>query len=129
MLTTKNFLEDCVLEWGISVSKINEAYIQAYNEAAYFYKHLDKQYIKDTMSIILERENKLFIDNFMKCNHYDLKKFIEELYDSEICEEIVSTDFPSSQRPEKFNHNMSVTGLDIEISDEEQNKNNKEVNI
>lgn len=122
MLTTKNFLEDCILEWGIPASKINKAYKESLYEAKHFNKHNDIDYLKETMSIILNRQNKLFLDSFMKCGHYNLKEFIDSLYD----ENIESTDFTSDQKPEKSGHKFYTNGMDDVLVDDNQEENNKE---
>lgn len=122
MLSTKNFLEDCVLEWGIPISKINKAYKESIYEAKHFNKHNDIDYLKETMSIILDRQDKLFLDSFMKCGHYNLKEFIDSLYD----ENIESTDFSSNQKPEKSGHKFYTNGMDDVLVDDNQEENNKE---
>ena len=125
MITTKNFLEDCILEWGIPASKINKAYKESLYEAKHFNRQNDIEYIKETMSIILDRQDKLFLDSFMKCGHYDLKEFIDRLYD----ENIESTDFTSDQKPEKSGHKFYTNGMDDVLVDDNQEENNKEANL
>jgi hypothetical protein len=125
MITTKNFLEDCILEWGIPASKINKAYKESLYEAKHFNKHNDIDYLKETISIILNRQNKLFLDSFMKCGHYNLKEFIDSLYD----ENIESTDFTSDQKPEKSGHKFYTNGMDDVLVDDNQEENNKEADI
>lgn len=122
MLTTKNFLEDCMLEWGIPASKINKAYKESLYESSHFNKHNDIDYLKETMSTILDRQDKLFLDSFMKCGHYNFKEFIDSLYD----ENIESTDFASDQKPEKSGHKFYTNGMDDVLVDENQDENNKE---
>jgi hypothetical protein len=122
MLTTKNFLEDCMLEWGIPASKINKAYKESLYESSHFNKHNDIDYLKETMSTILDRQDKLFLDSFMKCGHYNLKEFIDSLYD----ENIESTDFSSDQKPEKSGHKFYTNGMDDVLVDDNQEENNKE---
>jgi hypothetical protein len=129
MITTKNFLEDCMLEWGIPASKINKAYKESLYEAKHFNKQNDIEYIKETMSIILDRQDKLFLDSFMKCGHYNLKEFIDSLYDDKITETIESTDFASDQKPEKSGHKYYTNGMDDVLVDDNQEENNKEANL
>jgi hypothetical protein len=132
MLTTKNFLEECVLEWGIPASKINKIYKDSLYEAKHLGQELNIEFIKEIMSTILDRKETLFVDQFIKSKKYDLKEFLESLYDEEIIEvleDIVSTDFSPNQRPENAGHKMSVTGLDIDVSDDEQEENNKKADI
>jgi hypothetical protein len=125
MITTKNFLEDCILEWGIPASKINKAYKESLYESSHFNKHNDIDYLNETMSTILDRQDKLFLDSFMKCGHYDLKEFIDSLYD----ENIESTDFTSDQKPEKSGHKFYTNGMDDVLVDDNQEENNKEANL
>ena len=122
MLSTKNFLEDCILEWGYKAAEINKAYRESMYEAKYLSLEANIEFIKETMSVILERDNKKFIDKFMESKNYDLKLFIESLYD----EDVISTDFSPDQRPENAGHKYYTKGIDDVVSDENQDENNKE---
>jgi len=120
----QSFLEDLVLEWGIKASLINKAFKDALYEAEQLGQIANKSFIKKIMSIVLERNNKVFIDRFCECKHYDLKKFIEDLFD----EDLMSTDFSSDQRPENMGHKYYTAMHDI-TTDNNQEENNKEAEL
>jgi len=124
---SNNFLEDCILEWGIKASIINKTYKEALYEANHFNKKHDLSYIKECMSIILDRGHSLFVDKFIESKHYNLKKFIEELYDEPVSEEIMSTDFAPDSKPQ--GGHKYYTDMELVVSDENQDENNREASI
>ena len=124
-----HFLLDRVLEWGIKASEVNKAYKDADYEASHFGKENDSEYIQETMSTILDREDKLFVDNFIKSKELNLSKFIEDLFDEPIIEDMMSTDFASNQRPEDGGHKFYTHGIEDIVSDENQDENNKEAGL
>lgn len=108
----ENFLEEYVFNTGIRLSEARKIYKQAILESKSFQKEDDLDFIKKIMNN-LNSNKSLFIENFMKSKFKNLSEFIDYILD----EEIMSTGFSASVKPE---HSLDVKNKDEENEEEEK---------
>lgn len=114
------------LRSGIHISKIKEAYETALQEASFIGVKSEK-FIYETMEEILDMNEKSLSSRYSESGIKDFDQFLESLLDEkEISEDLMSTNFAPSQKPEggseKGNHKVATydNGVEVELSDEEK---------
>lgn len=121
----QDFLETFVYESGIKASIVKQAYKDAYKECKHLNKENDLNFIRETMETILDmKESKTCAEKFMTSKYTNFEKYIEDLIDCPLDEDVLSTGFAISDKPEV---GPNAKPLDIGPSDEDtdENKENK----
>jgi hypothetical protein len=119
----QDFLETFIYESGIKASIVKQTYREAYKECRHLNKENDLNFIRETMEIILDmKESKTCAEKFIVSKYKSFDKFIEDLIDCDLNEDVLSTGFAVSDKPEIGPNAKPVT---IGLDDEEENKENK----
>jgi hypothetical protein len=122
----QDFLETFVYESGIKASIIKQVYKDAYNESKFLNKENDLSFIKETMETILDitEGSKTCAEKFILSKYISFDKYVEDLIDCDLTEDLMSTSFSPSVKPEV---GPDAKVLDVGPSDEdtEENKENK----
>ena len=125
----QEFIITFTYEAGIKASIIKQTYLEAYKECKSLSKENDLVFIKETMRILLDIKegSKTCAEKFMLSGYSNFDKFMEDLIDCDLDEELLSTSFPTSVKPEGPFRKVSI---DLEDRDTEENKkNNQEQDI